>query len=141
VLLLRQIPHAVEGVGELVRELGPNLLAIPEQPSEILHPLEVRDRHPARVRQHVREHRNPALAKDLVRLDRRRPVGAFGHEPALDSWRVLGRQLFLERREHEDVARELEELGVRHVVDVRVLGQRPVCVDPRPQVVVVEPVG
>src|SRR6476661_8074274 len=50
VLLLRQIPHAVERVAQLVRELGPNLLAIPEQPSEILHPLEVRDRDPAGVR-------------------------------------------------------------------------------------------
>src|SRR5262249_26116308 len=116
-LLLGQSPDPVERVAQLVRKLGPDLLAVPEQPAEILHPLEVRDRNAACVREHVGQYRDPPLGKDLVGLDRRRPVGALGHEPALHSRRVLGGQLLLERRQNEDVARKLEQLGVRHVLD------------------------
>src|SRR6266508_1964301 len=54
VLGLRELPHAVERVPELVGEPGADLVARPEEPAQVLHPLEVRDRHAAGVREHVR---------------------------------------------------------------------------------------
>ena len=66
--ILGQVPHAVEGVAHLVLETAANVVAAPEQPAEVLHPLEVRDRDPAGIREDVREYRDPALGEDRVRL-------------------------------------------------------------------------
>ena len=48
---------------ELLGELGPDLVARPEEPSQVLHPLEVRDRDTTGVRQHVRQDRDPAVGR------------------------------------------------------------------------------
>ena len=57
--------------------------------------------------------------EDLVRLRRGGAVGSFGHDFRLDAWRVLSRNLVLQRRGNEDVA-----IGLQHVgVGVVVLGQ------------------
>ena len=114
--LLGERPDAVERVAELLREPRADLVAIPEQAAEILHPLEVRDGDAAGVREHVGEHRDPALGEDRVGLDRRRAVRALGDELRVDRGRVLLRELILARGEHEDVARELEQLRVRDVL-------------------------
>src|SRR5436309_3925548 len=58
---LGERPDAVEGVAELVVKPAADLVAVPEEPPEILHPLEVADGHPARVRQDVRQHRDLTL--------------------------------------------------------------------------------
>ena len=60
------------------RELVPDLVPPPEQPAEVLHPLEVRDGDAARVGQDVGQHENAAFGKDLVRLQAGRTVGTFG---------------------------------------------------------------
>src|SRR6188768_2830292 len=111
--LLGEIPDAVERVGELLRELRPDLVARPEEPPEVLHPLEVRDGDPARVREDVREDRDLTLAEDLVRLERGRAVRALHDQPGLHVRRVVARHLVLAGRKDEDVAVELEELLVR----------------------------
>ena len=59
------------------------------------------------------QHENPALGEDRVRLDRRRAVRALGDQLALQVRRVLGGDLILARGEDEDVARTLEQNGVR----------------------------
>ena len=84
-LLLAKVPDAVERVAELVGEPRADLVARPEQPAEVLHPLEVGDRDAAGVREHVREHGDAALGEDLVGLDRRRAVRALGDQPRLDA--------------------------------------------------------
>src|SRR5207247_3584972 len=66
--LVRQLPDAVERVRELVREPAADLLAVPEQAAEVLHPLEVRDGDAAGGRQHVCAHWDIALAQDRVGL-------------------------------------------------------------------------
>ena len=76
---------AVERVAHLVGELAPDLVAVPEQAPEILHPLEVRDRDAAGVREDVRHDGDAALAEDLVGLDRRRPVRALDDQRRLDA--------------------------------------------------------
>ena len=62
----REVPDAVERVAELLGEPRADLVAVPEQAAEILHPLEVRDRDAAGVREHVREHEDAALGEDRV---------------------------------------------------------------------------
>src|SRR5262245_12160277 len=71
--ILGEVPHAIECVRELLGELCADLVPCPEEPAEVLHPLEVRDRDAAGVREDVREHRDSALPEDLVGLERRRP--------------------------------------------------------------------
>ena len=77
VLVLGDRVDATEGVAHLVGQLAPDLVAIPEQPAEVLHPLEVRDGDAAGIRENVRQDGDAALAEDLVGLDRRRTVRAL----------------------------------------------------------------
>ena len=53
----------VESVAHHVGELEPDLVAVPEQPPEVLHPLEVRDRDAAGIREDVRDDGDPPLAE------------------------------------------------------------------------------
>ena len=91
-----------------------DLVAVPEQPAEVLHPLEVRDGDAAGVREHVRQHRDAAR-----RRGSRRPstdVGPFAPSATRRQRRLPAfarRDLILARGEHEHVAFELEQLGVR----------------------------
>src|SRR5581483_10937521 len=87
--LLVELPDPLEGVAELVLEPGADLVTAPEQAAEVLYPLEVRDGDAARVRQHVRQHRDAARGEDRVRLERRRPVRALGDEARRDARGVL----------------------------------------------------
>ena len=121
------LPHAVERVAHLVLEAAADVVAVPEQAAEILHPLEVRDRDPAGVREYVREHRDPAPGEDRVRLQRGRAVRSLGDHPRLHARRVVTRDLVLERGEDEDVALQLEQLLVRDVLAL-VLDERGVAV-------------
>src|SRR5262249_45023281 len=73
-LVLGHGVDAVERVAHLVGEFAPDLVAVPEQAAEVLHPLEVRDSDAAGVREDVRHDGDAALAEDLVGLDRRRTV-------------------------------------------------------------------
>ena len=79
--LLREIPHPVERVGELLGELRADLVARPEEAAEVLHPFEVGDGHAAGVREDVGQDGNPSLAEDLVGLERRRAVRALRDHP------------------------------------------------------------
>ena len=109
----RRCPRRGRTRRELLGELRADLVARPEEPSEVLHPLEVRDGDAAGVREDVRQDRDPALGEDLVRLERGRAVRALGDQPRAQPRRVVRRDLVLARREHEDVAVELEQLLVR----------------------------
>jgi hypothetical protein len=111
--VLGEVPHAVERVRQLLRELGTDLVPVPEQSTEILHPLEVRHRDPARVREHVGQNGDPALPEDGVRLERGRTIGPLGDHARPHARRVVRRQLILAGSEHEDVAVELQQLVVR----------------------------
>src|SRR5207253_6362580 len=71
--LVRDVPHAVERVRHLVRQTAADLVAIPEEPTEILHPLEIGDRDTAGVGEDVRQDRDAALREDAVSVARRRP--------------------------------------------------------------------
>ena len=69
---------------ELLGQTRADLVAVPEEPPEILHPLEVGDGDAAGVREDVRQDRDAALGQDRVRLDRGRPVRALGDQ--LRAW-------------------------------------------------------
>ena len=100
--LVGQIPDPVKRVTDLLGELVPDLVPPPEQPPEILHPLEVGDRHAAGVREDVRQDDDAALGR--VGLDRRRAVRALRDHLRVDPAGVVGRDLILEGGEDEDVA-------------------------------------
>ena len=61
---------------------APDLVAVPEQAAQVLHPLEVRDGDAAGVREHVGQDRDPARGEDRVGRDRGRAVRALDDEPA-----------------------------------------------------------
>ena len=112
-LRVGELPDTVERVAELLRQPRADLVARPEQPAEVLHPLEVRDRHAAGVREDVGQDRDAALARGSRRASI--DVGPFAPSTrsfVLEPRRVLRRHLILERGEHEDVAGQLEQLGV-----------------------------
>src|SRR4029078_1080902 len=88
VSILGHVPYPIERIRELLGELCPYLVQRPEESSQILHPFEVRDRDTTRIRQDVRQDRDPALGQDLVRLERVRAVRSFGDHPRAQPWRV-----------------------------------------------------
>src|SRR4051812_2287987 len=98
----RDVPDAVERVGHLVGEPAADLVAVPEEAAEVLHPFEVRDGDAARVREDVGQHQDAALGEDPVPVDRRRPVRALCDELAPEAPRVRTRDLVLTRGHHED---------------------------------------
>src|SRR5207245_11554699 len=67
-----------------------------------------------------REHGDPALEQDVVRLRRRGPVRALPDDLRLDPPRVRGRDLVLERAWCEDLDVELQEVLVRDLLRARV---------------------
>ena len=77
-------PDAFDRAAHEVAESRANLLAAPEEALDVLHPLEVRDGHAARVREDVGEHRDPPLGEDRVGVERRRPVRALGDQARSD---------------------------------------------------------
>ena len=60
---------------------------------EVLHPLEVADRHAAGVADHVGHHQHAALGEDVVGLGRGRAVGALEHQLGADAAGALGGDL------------------------------------------------
>ena len=77
----------------------------PEKALQVLHPLEVAHDHAARVAEHVGDDEDfRALIQDHVGLGRRRAVGGFGEDAALDFAGVGFGDLPLQRGGHEDVA-------------------------------------
>ena len=137
--LLSERPDALESVAELLGQLRPDFSAIPEEPAEVLHPLEVGDGDAACVGEHVRQDRDAALGEDRVRLERGGPVRALGDHPRLDPVGVLGGDLILARGQDEDVAGKLEQLLVRDPVALGPVRKRAVLLGEAPQRLDVEP--
>src|SRR5947209_14478221 len=140
-LLFRHGPHAVECIGHLVGELDANLVAVPEQPAEILHPLEVGHGHTAGVREDVRDDGNATVGEDRVGLERRRAVRALDDELRMHAAGVFAGELVLARRDDEHVACELEQLVVRDPLAAVVTGERAVLGRVRMELRNVETVG
>src|SRR5207248_822123 len=125
-LLLRHRPHAVECIGHLVGKLDANLLAVPEQPAEILHPLEVGHGHATGVREDVRHDGNAAVGENRIRLERRRAIRSLDHELRVHAARVLAGDLVLASRDDEHVTWELEQPVVRDPLATVVARERTV---------------
>ena len=111
-LIVRTVPERLDHDPlELVVDLG----LVPEVAVEVLHPLEVADGHAAGVAQDVRDQEDAVLEEDRVGLGRRRAVGRLGDDPGLDPAGVALGDLVLERGRDQDVAGDLEDLGVGDV--------------------------
>src|SRR2546421_3535888 len=140
-LLFRHSPHAVECIGHLVRELEANLLAVPEQATEILHPLEVGHGYTAGVREDVRDDGNATVGEDRVGLERRRAVRALDDELRVHAAGVFAGELVLARRDDEHVACQFQQLVVRDPLAAVVPRERSVLGRVRMQLRNVEAVG
>ena len=115
---LARVPGLLEGTSDDVVELRVHLVLAPEVLLQTLHPLEVRDDDPARVREHVGEHENASLLEDRVGARRHRAVGALADHRRLHAVGVRLGDHLLERARREDVAGKLDELLVRHGIRV-----------------------
>src|SRR5579864_784751 len=111
-LVDRRVEDLVEGARDHVVQLGVDLLLLPEEGLQVLHPLEVGDDHTARVGDDVGDQEDAALVEDGVRLGRDRRVGALCDEPRPDASRVLVGDLVLHRGGHQHRDRKLEQLRV-----------------------------
>ena len=101
-----------EGLDHDLLELGVDDGLAPVVAVEVLDPLEVADGHAAGVAQDVGDHEDAVLEQDRVGLGRRRAVGGLGDHARLDPAGVPARDLVLEGGRDEDVAVDLEHLGV-----------------------------
>ena len=124
------VEDLVEGLDHDLLELLVDVGLAPVVAVEVLDPLEVADGHAAGVAQDVRDHEHAALVEDLVGLGRRRAVGGLGDDLGLDPLGVAGRDLVLERGRDQDVAVDLEDLGVADVLGAREALDGPVLLLP-----------
>ena len=97
---------------------------------EVLDPFEVADRHAAGVAQDVGDHEDAVAGQDLVGLRGGRAVGRLGNEPGLDPAGVPLGDLVLEGGRDQDVAVDLQDLGVGDVRGAREPLDRPVLLLP-----------
>ena len=93
-----------------------DLLFLPEEGLQVLHPFEVGHDHAAGVGEDVWHHENAALVEDRVGFRRDGGVGAFGDQPGSNAPRVVASDLVLHGRRHQHRHRQLEQLGVGHRV-------------------------
>lgn len=99
--LLQELPF--QNPGQLVQPLR----LAPEEALQILHPLDMRDDHAARIAENIIDQENLApLLKDRIRLRRGRPFRALRENAALHFRRVPPGDLPLEPRRHEYLARQ-----------------------------------
>src|SRR6266849_4176805 len=113
-LVHRSVQDLVERARDHMVQLRVDLLLLPEESLEVLHPLEVRHDHATGVREDVRNHEDPTLVKDGVRVGCYGSVRAFGDEAGPNAFRVLTCDLVLDRGWDEHGHRQLQQLGVGH---------------------------
>ena len=115
----------VEARDHLVLQSLVDHILPPEIAHAVLDPLKIRDRHPAGVRQNVRNDENSLLVQDLVRGRRRRPIRPFRQHLALDPVGVLRGDLVLSRGRDQHVTLQLQQLLVANKLHSLVALKRP----------------
>src|SRR6478672_1092357 len=106
---------------------------------KILHPLEVRDRHAARIRIDVWKKKNIASKQLLARIRGDRTVRTFDDDLCLDAIDVRSGDLVLQRRRHEHIAIELESVSsLCKILRARESKQRPGFLSVRDHLVYIE---
>src|SRR5712692_3455769 len=109
-LVDRGVEDLVERPRDHMVQLGVDLLFLPEEGLQVLHPFEVGHDHAAGVGDDVGHDEDPSLVQDRVRLRGDRGVGTFGDEAGANPGRVLLGDLVLHRGGHEHGDRQLEQL-------------------------------
>src|SRR5437867_1007061 len=111
--LLRQVPHPHVGFRKRRLQLPVHLLVGPAVLLQVLRPLLVANRHAARVREEVGDHRDTALLENQIGDRRRGLVRALHDDLAVDGARVgLPGDDAAQRRGDEPVTRNRPDLGV-----------------------------
>src|SRR6266566_2023647 len=115
-LVHRGMKDVVERARDDVVQLRVDLLLLPEESLEVLHPLEVGNDHAACVGDDVWDQEYAAVVEDGIGVGRHRCVGTFGDQARPDPRSVVRRDDVLSRRRHQHCHRQLEELRVGDVV-------------------------
>src|ERR1035438_6312825 len=100
-MLLRAVPYLGERPVHHFLEANIDLVLVPKEGLQILHPFEVRHRHAARVGKYVGNHRDAALLEQDVRVRSARAVGRLEDEPSLNAPGILAGELILQSGRHE----------------------------------------
>src|SRR5947207_9767049 len=85
-----------------------DVVFIPEQLLQVLHPLEVGNGNPARIGQHVRNHHDSAVVQQQVGIGRGRPVRRLGYNARFHALRILHCDLVLKRCWNQNIALQLD---------------------------------
>src|SRR5258708_9456961 len=109
-LVDRCMEDLVEGPRDDVVQLRVDLLLLPEESLEVLHPLEIRHDHAARVRDDVRDQEDVPVVQDRVVLRRDGRVSSLCDEPGTYPSGILLIDLILHGCRHQNRHRQLEEL-------------------------------
>src|SRR5437660_1373477 len=115
-LVHRGVKDVVEGARDDVMQLGVDLLFLPEEGLEVLHPLEVGDDHASSVGDDVGDEEYAAVVQDGIGVGRDRRVGAFGDQAGTDPRSVVRRDDILGGGRHKHCDRQLEELRIGNAV-------------------------
>ena len=107
-------------------QLAVDLVFVPEELCQVLHPLEIRHRDAAGVGQNVGQHQHIIFVKNGVSAGRGRPVGRLSHDLGAHPRRVLQRDLVFQRCRHQDVALQLQHGVAGDGLRAGVAFQRPV---------------
>src|SRR6185437_3961045 len=88
-----------------------HLRFFPEISLAILHPFEIRNRDPARIRQDVGNHEYALFLENVVGRRGRGPIGPLAHDLGLNRARILAGDLVLGRCRHQNVARMRQQFA------------------------------
>src|SRR5579875_416761 len=124
-MVVRQLRHLlIRPLDHLLQPLI-DLIGLPEEALDVLHPLEVADCHTARVGQDVWHDRYATFGKDGVSLRRRRAVCPLDNQPRLHTPRVLASDLPLGGRRNQHLTGNLKRLGHAHRLRAGEANHRP----------------
>src|SRR5713101_622795 len=115
-LVDRGVEDLVEGPRYDVVQLRVDLLLLPEERLQVLHPFEVRDDHAPRVGDDVGHHEDVPVVEDRVRLRRDRSIGSFRDQSCANATSVVAGDLVLHGRGDQHGYRQLDDLVIRDVV-------------------------
>ncbi|ETH22313.1 hypothetical protein L564_1785 [Bordetella pertussis CHLA-15] len=138
-MLLGHLRHGAVGLAHQALEPLVDLLLAPEEAGEVLHPLEVADRHAAGVGQHVGHHVDAVLAQDIVGFRGGRAVGALDHDLGAHPGGVVFVDLSLKSGGDQEIGLQSPEIVVGQLLRAGEAGHAALVADVRQQLVHVQP--
>ena len=113
----------------------------PEISTPVLDPLEVRNRHPARIGEDVRNDKDPVFVEDGIRGGGRWAVCSFTDYARFDVAGITGSDDVLQRGGQQHVDVERQQICPRYYLGFAVAVERPILLHVRNRVIDIDPAG